>query len=180
MFLQLYPNLKLNIFKKQKNVLLIISKFPLKIILKLDLYKGKAISKNNKICKINNHIFFHSLKKNYKNLFLQYLKNNCLGLLFGFTKVIELKGVYFKFLKWKNILIINLGLSHLVFLKFPKNVFFKIKKKTIFLFSFYRDLLFKELYKIKKLKKVDVYKGKGFYFLNELPNLREGKQQFSK
>jgi len=99
----------------------------------------------------------------------------------GYYKGLELVGVGFKAtLIKKNILELNIGYSHNIMFIIPDclNISLTIEKgknTIINLYSIYKDILGNIAYKIRSLRKPDVYKGKGIKYLNEKLYKKIGK-----
>lgn len=96
---------------------------------------------------------------------------------------LELKGINFRFAKFLNLILLDLGFSHFQVMSFPKNNFFlflrtKKFKKIIFL-NFLKNRYFSILNFFRfYLKPVGPYKLKGFHFFDERVRLKEGKKPF--
>ena len=87
-----------------------------------------------------------------------------------------LKGLGLKVQIVDDFLEFKLGYSHRCFIKLEKEIGVKIKKNLLFLQSVNKELLGNFLYKIKILKKPDVYKGKGIWYKNEKISLKPVKK----
>ena len=96
----------------------------------------------------------------YLNNFFNFYRN----LIFKARGFLILKGLGLKVQIVDDFLEFKLGYSHRCFVKLDKEVGVKIKKNLLFLQSVNTELLGNFLYKIKILKKPDVYKGALFLF----------------
>ena len=98
----------------------------------------------------------------------------------GWTKELELVGVGYKASNQGQILEMNLGYSHNIFLQVPKEVkvtteTVKGKNPTITLQSHDKQLIGQVASKIRSLRKPEPYKGKGVKFVGEVLRRKEGK-----
>jgi large subunit ribosomal protein L6 len=107
----------------------------------------------------------------------QILNNLFYGVLVGHSKYLELKGVGFKFKLKNNKLFLILGYSHVISYVLPSNISVELlNTKLIKLFSNNLMILNKVIFYLKKLKKTDVYKGKGILLKGEVVLIKEGKK----
>lgn len=104
----------------------------------------------------------------YLNNFLNFYRN----LIFKARGFLILKGLGLKVQFSNDFLELKLGYSHKCFVKIEKGINVKIRKNLIFFQSSNKEQLGNFLYKIKILKKPDVYKGKGIWYKNEKINLK--------
>lgn len=155
------PSDKVLILKKQKNVF--ITKYFCKIFLR------------------NNNILFHSIysKKKFIKLLNSirefiYSKKNL------YYKKIILTGVGYRFNLIKNtinILKLNLGYSHPIYIKIPDEIsIFYINPTIIYLSSFDYLKLNNISNYIKKFRVPEPYKGKGIKFEYDFIKIKEGKK----
>ena len=115
-----------------------------------------------------------------KRIFNTYLK-----LLFNFyrwtqivsKKTLILHGVGFKYRLFKNCLYLVLGYSHIIKFYFPRDIrLLLIKNKILHMYTFNTNLLNNYVYRLKKLKKLNIYKAKGILLKNEKVVKKEGKK----
>jgi large subunit ribosomal protein L6 len=126
----------------------------------------------------------HTNQKKHKALHGLYrvLVNNMItGVTTGFTKSLELVGVGYKATFESNILDLDLGYSHKIYFTIPSEVgvraeIAKNKNPIIHLSSIDKQLLGQVAAKIKSLRKVEPYKGKGIRYLGEQVRQKEGKR----
>ena len=113
------------------------------------------------------------------NFFLSFSKI-LRGLEKPFKKKIILKGLGFRasVLSESNILELKLGYSHLVNVELPSSIELSVKfdKNTITLEGSDAAFVGNFANKIRNLKVPDSYKGKGFWYKNEIINLKEVKK----
>jgi len=121
--------------------------------------------------------------KKYKalhGLYRSLINNMVVGVTEGYVKELELVGVGFKAVASGNILELNLGYSHNVYFAVPKEVSVsaetaKGKNPIIKLESIDKQLIGHVAAEIKKLRKVEPYKGKGIRFKGEQIRKKAGK-----
>ena len=106
------------------------------------------------------------------------INNAITGVSTGHEKILELNGVGFRAnLKGEN-LNLQIGLSHDVNFKIPKDIKIIVEKQTIIKISGVdKDLVSKIAADIKSLKPVEPYKGKGIKEKGEFILRKEGKKK---
>tara|TARA_E500000178_G_scaffold342636_1_gene388170 strand:- start:2929 stop:3480 length:552 start_codon:yes stop_codon:yes gene_type:complete len=118
--------------------------------------------------------------KSAHGLYRSLLRNMIEGVSKGFQIQQELVGVGYKASNQGQILEMNLGYSHNIFLQVPKEVKIttetvKGKNPTITLQSHDKQLIGQVASKIRSLRKPEPYKGKGVKFVGEVLRRKEGK-----
>lgn len=113
-------------------------------------------------------------------LYRALLSNMVTGVSEGYKKDLELVGVGYKASNNGNLLELNLGYSHSIFFMVPSElkvttVTEKGKNPTIILEGFDKELIGLIAAKIKSLRKVEPYKGKGIRFSGEFIRRKAGK-----
>jgi large subunit ribosomal protein L6 len=113
-------------------------------------------------------------------LYRSLINNMVEGVSNGFTKQLELVGVGYKASLVGSTLELALGYSHNVFLAMPKEVTAtavteKGKNPIVTLTSIDNQLLGQVAAKIRSLRKVEPYKGKGVRFVGEIIRRKAGK-----
>ena len=113
-------------------------------------------------------------------LYRALLANMVEGVSKGFRHQLELVGVGYKATAQSNILELSLGYSHNVFLAVPAEIKVQaIQEKgqnpTIILEGIDKQLIGQVAAKIKSLRKVEPYKGKGIRFTGEFVRRKAGK-----
>lgn len=98
----------------------------------------------------------------------------------GFQKQLELVGVGYRATVQQNIIELNLGYSHNIFMGLPEGISAssetaKGKNPTITLESHDKQLIGQVAAKIKSLRPVEPYKGKGVRFVGERIRRKAGK-----
>jgi large subunit ribosomal protein L6 len=113
-------------------------------------------------------------------LYKALLYNMVMGVSQGFKKSLELVGVGYKASVQNNILELNLGYSHIIYFAVPPEIkveaeIGKGKNPLIHLEGIEKQLLGQVAAKIRSLRKVEPYKGKGIRFLGEKIRRKAGK-----
>lgn len=113
-------------------------------------------------------------------LYRSLINNMVVGVSTGFKADLELVGVGYKATVTNNILELSLGYSHNIFLALPAEikasaVTEKGKSPVITLESNDKQLLGQVAAKIRSLRKVEPYKGKGVRFVGEVVRRKAGK-----
>jgi large subunit ribosomal protein L6 len=113
-------------------------------------------------------------------LYRSLISNMVLGVSQGYKKDLELVGVGFKAVVSDNVLELNLGYSHSIFLAVPSEIkagaeMLKGKNPTISLEGIDKELIGQVAAKIKSLRKTEPYKGKGIKFVGEVTRRKAGK-----
>jgi len=113
-------------------------------------------------------------------LYRSLINNMVVGVSQGYKTELELVGVGFKATSTGNVLELALGYSHGIFLVLPKEVTVatvteKGKNPTITLESIDKQLIGHIAAKIRSLRKVEPYKGKGVRFVGEQIRRKAGK-----
>jgi len=113
-------------------------------------------------------------------LYRSLLNNLVLGVSEGYSSKLELVGVGYKAVANGQVLELSLGYSHGIFLVLPQEVSVKTetekgKNPIITLGSIDKQLLGQVAAKIRELRKVEPYKGKGVRFVGEEIRRKAGK-----
>jgi large subunit ribosomal protein L6 len=118
--------------------------------------------------------------KSLHGLYRALIANMIEGVSLGFKAQLELVGVGYKVTAQSNVLELSLGYSHNVFLAVPPEVKVSAAQEkganpTIYLESSDKQLIGQVAAKIKSLRKVEPYKGKGIRFTGEFVRRKAGK-----
>ena len=113
-------------------------------------------------------------------LYRSLLNNMVTGVSKGYTKELELVGVGYKASAQNNILELNLGYSHNIFIAVPQELSVKAetpkgKNPTVTLEGIDKQLIGQVAAKIKSFRQVEPYKGKGIRFVGEIVRRKAGK-----
>ncbi len=113
-------------------------------------------------------------------LYRSLINNMVMGVSKGYKKELELIGVGYRVEMSNDVLDLTLGLSHHVYFKIPPEVSanavtVKGKNPTIILESHDKQLVGQVAAKLKSLRRVEPYKGKGIRFVGEHVRRKAGK-----
>lgn len=113
-------------------------------------------------------------------LYRSLINNMVVGVTDGYKKQLELVGVGYKAAVANNVLELNLGYSHNIYLAVPQEVkttaeMQKGKNPIVTLESNDKELIGQVAAKIRSLRKVEPYKGKGVRFVGEVIRRKAGK-----
>ncbi len=114
-------------------------------------------------------------------LYRSLINNMFVGVSQGFKKELELVGVGYKATTQNNVLELSLGYSHNIWLAVPAEIKVsaqteKGKNPVVTLEGSDKQLLGQITAKIRSLRKVEPYKGKGIRFVGEQIRRKAGKQ----
>jgi large subunit ribosomal protein L6 len=114
-------------------------------------------------------------------LYRSLINNMVEGVSAGYTKQLEFVGVGYKATAQNNVLEMSLGYSHNIWLAIPEEVSVKAetakgKNPIVTLESIDKQLIGQVAAKIRSLRKVEPYKGKGVRFVGEQIRRKAGKQ----
>ena len=118
--------------------------------------------------------------KSLHGLYRALLNNMVIGVSQGFQKTLELVGVGYKASVQHNTLELNLGYSHTIYFVVPPELTVqaettKGKNPLVHLQGIDKQLVGQVAAKLKSLRKVEPYKGKGIRFLGEQIRRKAGK-----
>jgi len=106
------------------------------------------------------------------------INNAVVGVSTGHEKILELNGVGFRANLKGETLNLQIGFSHDVNFKFPKDVKITVEKQTVIKINGVdKELVSKIAADIKALKPVEPYKGKGIKERNQYVLRKEGKKK---
>lgn len=113
-------------------------------------------------------------------LYRSLLNNMVEGVSEGYKKELELVGVGYKASVQGQVLELNLGYSHNIFMEIPQEVKAsaetqKGKNPIVTLESHDKELIGEVSAKIRSLRKIEPYKGKGIKFVGEIIRRKAGK-----
>ena len=118
--------------------------------------------------------------KSLHGLYRSLISNMVEGVANGYKKELELVGVGYKATTSGNVLEMSLGYSHNIFMEIPEEVSVsaqteKGKNPIVTLESIDKQLIGHVAAKIRELRKVEPYKGKGIRFVGEQIRRKAGK-----
>ncbi|WP_224995874.1 50S ribosomal protein L6 [Cesiribacter sp. SM1] len=118
-------------------------------------------------------------------LYRALINNMVVGVSQGYKKELELVGVGYKAAVQGNVLELNVGYSHSIFLAVPDEI--KVSAETpkgknplVTLEGIDKQLIGQIAAKIKSIRKVEPYKGKGIRFVGEFVRRKAGKSASKK
>ena len=136
----------------------------------LDIKEGKTISIKPK--KINQNT------KRLWGMNRSLINNAVMGSVKGFEKTLELVGVGYRAALKGNILNLQLGYSHDINFNIPEGIKIAVDKQTTLKISgFDKQLVGSVASKIKTLRKIEPYKGKGIREKGQYILKKEGKKK---
>jgi large subunit ribosomal protein L6 len=118
--------------------------------------------------------------KSLHGLYRSLINNMVIGVSTGYKKDLELVGVGYKASNQGQVLELSLGYSHSIFMALPNEISLKTetpkgKNPMITLEGIDKELIGQVAAKIKSLRKVEPYKGKGVRFVGEQVRRKAGK-----
>ncbi|MGX7590072.1 50S ribosomal protein L6 [Candidatus Karelsulcia muelleri] len=166
------------LIKLKKNVISVTGPLGTIYMKRIGELKIELEEKKLTIQRIENNKYNKSLHGLYRML----INNMIIGVLYGFKKELELKGVGYKVAldNEKKVLEFHLGYSHNIVMNLPKELKVEIKNEKnqntrMILRSYDKQLLGIFAAKIRSLRKPDPYKGKGIRYINEYILKKAGK-----
>ncbi len=142
--------------------------------LSLDLHPRIEIKIENKTIVVNK-TGNDKLSRSLHGLFRQLIANLILGVNEGFEKRLELKGIGYRVQAAGDKLNMALGYSHPIEFKAPKGITFSVEKSIIIVKGIDKQLVGETAAKIRNLRPVEPYKGKGIRYVDELVIKKVGK-----
>lgn len=121
-----------------------------------------------------------STHKAMHGLYRSLLQNMVIGVSEGYRKTLELVGVGYKASVQNNVLELSLGYAHGIFFAVPTEIIvnaemIKGKNPLVHLEGIDKQLVGQIAAKLRALRKVEPYKGKGIRFLGEQIRRKAGK-----
>jgi large subunit ribosomal protein L6 len=118
--------------------------------------------------------------KSLHGLYRSLINNMVIGVSEGYKKELELVGVGYKASNQGQVLELSLGYSHNIFFALPDSIALKTetpkgKNPLVTLEGIDKELVGQVAAKIKSLRKVEPYKGKGVRFVGEIVRRKAGK-----
>ena len=118
-------------------------------------------------------------------LYRSLINNMVIGVNTGYRRELEIVGVGYKAASTNNVLELNLGYSHSIFIAIPEEI--KVSTLTekgqnpkVILEGIDKELIGQVAAKIKSMRKVEPYKGKGIRFVGEQIRRKAGKSASKK
>ncbi|WP_031528739.1 50S ribosomal protein L6 [Dyadobacter crusticola] len=118
-------------------------------------------------------------------LYRSLINNMVIGVGEGYKKELEIIGVGYKASSANNVLELQLGYSHNIFMAIPTEIKLtttseKGQNPKVILEGIDKELIGSVAAKIKSLRKVEPYKGKGIRFVGEIVRRKAGKSASKK
>ena len=118
-------------------------------------------------------------------LYRSLINNMVIGVNTGYKKELEIIGVGYKATAANNVLELQLGYSHNIFMAIPEEIKLtttseKCQNPKVILEGIDKELIGSVAAKIKSLRKVEPYKGKGIRFVGEVVRRKAGKSASKK
>jgi large subunit ribosomal protein L6 len=118
-------------------------------------------------------------------LYRSLINNMVIGVGTGYKKELEIIGVGYKASAANNVLELQLGYSHNIFMAIPEEIKLtttseKGQNPKVILEGIDKELLGSVAAKIKSLRQVEPYKGKGIRFVGEVVRRKAGKSASKK
>ncbi|WAC11650.1 50S ribosomal protein L6 [Dyadobacter pollutisoli] len=118
-------------------------------------------------------------------LYRSLINNMVIGVDAGYKKELEIIGVGYKASAANNVLELQLGYSHNIFMAIPTEIKLtttseKGQNPKVILEGIDKELIGSVAAKIKSLRKVEPYKGKGIRFVGEVVRRKAGKSASKK
>ena len=104
------------------------------------------------------------------------IANHVKGVVDGYEKKLELRGIGYKAAIQNDNLVLNVGFSHQINFKIPEQIEITVNKNIITISGIDKELVGQIAAKIRKIRKPDVYKGKGIRYLGERVRQKQGKK----
>lgn len=117
-----------------------------------------------------------SFSKSIWGTYVSHLENMIEGVTNGFQKKLLIEGVGFRWEVKGDKLQLNLGFSHPVFIDIPKDLTITADKGTLTISGVDLEKVSLFAMQVRKLKKVEPYKGKGIRYENEVVIRKQGKK----
>jgi large subunit ribosomal protein L6 len=104
------------------------------------------------------------------------VNNAVLGVTKGYEKLLEIEGIGYRAVMDGANIIFSLGYSHPVKFEAPQGIKLGVEKNVIKVSGIDKDLVGKTASKIRALKKIEPYKGKGIRYKGEIVRRKVGKK----
>ena len=108
-------------------------------------------------------------------LFGRLIRNMVEGVVSGFTKKLEINGVGMKYAVSGNKVILNVGFSHPVEFDIPAGITISVEGNILSVSGIDKQLVGETAAQIRRIKKIEPYKGKGIKYVGELFVKKAGK-----
>jgi len=113
--------------------------------------------------------------KSVAGSYFSFLRQECIGLTYGYYTKMYLHGIGYKVWTDGKRLLFKLGYNHLIKFKLPENMKAYSKKSHFVLFGINKEEVNRIAQRIVWLRVPDVYKGKGVRYSDQFLKLKETK-----
>lgn len=104
------------------------------------------------------------------------ISNMIQGVLEGFEKKLELRGVGYRAKKEGDHLVLQVGFTHPIKIKQPSGIEFSVKKNVITVSGIDKQMVGQLAAKIREIRPPEPYKGKGIRYVGEKVKRKVGKK----
>jgi large subunit ribosomal protein L6 len=161
---------------KLENSILTISGAKGVLTQKIDPAVEVTIDQENRVLSLTCNQIAEKSVNALHGLYGALIRNMVVGVESGFLKVLELVGVGYKVQKDGAGVSLTLGYSHPIKVKQPEGIVFEVEGATKLKISgFDKELVGQIAADIRKLRKVEPYKGKGIRYSGEIVRRKVGK-----
>jgi large subunit ribosomal protein L6 len=108
---------------------------------------------------------------------LKSINKTTYGVSYGWLFELNLKGINIDAFVNDGFLKFDLGFSHCIIYKIPKNLLVSCHDKKIYIYGINLNEINKIVYKIKTLKPLDSYGHSGIYLRKELLKIKTGRRK---
>ena len=108
-------------------------------------------------------------------LFRSLLANSIEGVVNGFSRQLEVKGIGYRVRTEGDLLILNVGFSHSIDYQIPNDVDITVAKNKITVVGINKQRVGQIAAEIRSFKKPEPYKGKGIRYVGEVIQRKAGK-----
>ncbi len=119
---------------------------------------------------------YENTAKAYQGLYFRLSRNLILGVTEGFSKILNIQGIGYKWEIRGRDLVLNVGYSKPVIFKIPAGINMRIDNPSQLIISGCdKQLVGQTTAEVRSIRPPEPYKGKGIRYLNERVKLKEGK-----
>ena len=108
-------------------------------------------------------------------LFRSLVANAIAGVVEGFSKQLEIKGIGYRVKTEGSTLVLNVGFSHPVNFQIPEDIDITVAKNKITVAGIDKQRVGQIAAEIRSIKKPEPYKGKGIRYVDEVVRRKAGK-----
>jgi large subunit ribosomal protein L6 len=116
------------------------------------------------------------LAKSLHGTIRRIINNMIIGVTQGYSKSLIVEGIGYKAALEQDAIKLDVGYSHPVYIKIPKDIKVTVDKNKITIFGVDKQVIGDFAQRIKNIRPPDAYKGKGIRFEGEILKLKPGKK----